>query len=778
MAASTPIRAPANDAGRRRNVLLVCLFLVVATVGVYWQVAGNGFVNFDDPDYVSANPRVQSGLNSESVRWAFTALYSSNWHPVTWLSHMLDSQIYGAKPAGHHVTNLIFHTLNSLLLFGLLLRMTGALWRSAMVAALFALHPLHVESVAWVSERKDVLCTCFGLLCLWAYVRYAQAGNRPARSLGWYLLSLLFLALGLMSKPMLVTLPCLLLLLDYWPLGRIRLPRLSAPVNADFRPVGMGRLVAEKIPFFVLSATSSVVTFLVQKACGAMVPLAAAPLDARIANAFAGYGTYLMKTFWPSGLAVFYPLTPADWGSAGTLGALLVILGVTVAVVYFARSRPYLLVGWLWFLGTLVPVIGFVQVGRQGMADRYTYLPHVGLFIMVVWAAAEAARHLRAPRAVTFGVAGVLLAALGVVTSRQVAYWRSSITLFEHALAVTTGNYVAYGVLSNALVDQGKLDEAIEMCQKALALAPQYPEGFNTLGNIHYRQQKYEEAIENYRLAAQYDPLYADPLAGMGSAYLKVNKFAEAEAASRKALELAPLHLTAMFSLASALHNQGKLDEAATWYRKILMLQPELVTPRRLLGNVLVAQNKPDEAIQQFRMALKIRPEDPDTHVLLGVAEMQKGDVEVATKEFLEGVNLQPTNAIANYQLGTIFQMQKRPVAAVDYYRKALQAQPNWVEVLNNLAWILAASPDPTARNGKEAVERAERACVLTHFNEPLLIGTLAAAYAEAGRFTDAVQAAEKARDTATTAGMKEVAAKNAELLELYRAGKAYHEPQ
>ena len=762
--------------------MVVCLLIALITAGVYWPVAKQGFINFDDPDYVSGNPRVQAGLTLGSVQWAFTSFYASNWHPLTWLSHMLDCQIYGLRPGGHHVTSLLLHVVNSLLLFGLLKRLTGAFWRSALVAALFALHPLHVESVAWVSERKDVLSAFFFMLTLWAYARYAevQSPKSKVQSLNsgvWYVAALVLFALGLMSKPMLVTLPFVLLLLDYWPLGRFQLSTATPPLPAAAQRSTLRRLAVEKIPFFALSALSCVLTFLVQRACGAMTPLAKTPFELRVANALVAYARYLGKTFWPAKLAVFYPYSPLSVDSWQVMGAALLLLIATVAIVLAARKQPCLLIGWLWFLGTLVPVIGLVQVGKQALADRYAYLPHIGLFILIVWGAAAIVARLRRPRLISVVAAGLAVTGCGIITSHQLSYWRDTKTLFQHAVAVTSRNFVAYAVVGNALVEEGKLPEAIEQCRKSLEIAPDYPEAHNTLGNIYGKQGKYDEAIASYRSAAT-DLSYADPRNGMADILIKQGKFAEAEAQCREALQLAPMHLPAMFSLATALHKQGKLDEAAEYYRRILELKPDLFTPRRYLGNILVAQGKPDQAIPQLLMALKIQPQDADTHVVLGVVLLDKNRIDEATAQFLEATRLQPTNALANYQLALIHQSRKETSATIDCYRKALQAQPDWPESLNNLAWILAANRDATLRNGAEAVVLAERACKLTDYKEGLFVGTLADAYAEAGRFPEAVSAAEKARSVALAAGQKEIAQKNQELLELYRTGHAYHETE
>jgi protein O-mannosyl-transferase len=791
-----------DPASQRKATLVVCLLLALLTAAVYWPVARNGFINFDDPDYISGNPPVLAGLTLGGAQWAFTSMHSSNWHPLTWLSHMLDCQIYGLKPGGHHVTSLLLHIADTLLLFCVLKRMTGACWRSALVAALFALHPLHVESVAWVSERKDVLSMFFFLLTLGAYVRYADKsrvsslkskvqGPLPSAaehaprtpqhaarlsSSVFYLLALLFFAFGLMSKPMLVTLPFVLLLLDYWPLKRVtsggwRVARAVSPGTCQ-----PWRLIWEKIPFFALAAASCVVTFLVQRASGAMPSLARSPLEVRLANGVIAYVRYLGKTLWPSKLAVFYPWTPFESWEVPAAALLLVI--VTVGLFLAAKKQPALLIGWLWFLGTLVPVIGLVQVGKQSLADRYTYLPHIGLFIALVWGAAALVDRLKWPRLVSMAAAGLLLAGCGIVSFQQVSYWRSSRTLFGHALAVTSRNFVAYAVFANVLVEEGKLTEAIEQCRKSLEIAPEYPEAHNTLGNIYAKLEKADEALASYRAAAEGDPTYPDPRIGMAEVLLKQGKLAEAEAKCREALQLAPTHLPTLFCLATALHRQGKLDEAADYYHRILKLQPELYTPHRALGNVFVAQGKPDQAIAEFQLALKARPQDADTHVVLGVVLLQKDRVEDATAQFSEATRLQPTNAIAHYQLALIHQGRKETKAAIDSYHQALKAQPDWPESLNNLAWVLAANPDASLRNGAEAVTLAERACKLTNYKEPILVGTLAAAYAEAGRFSEAVSSAEKARTLALAAGQKEIVQRNTGLLELYRAGRPYHERQ
>ena len=795
--------------------LVVCLLLALATAAVYWPVSRMGFINFDDPDYVSGNPRVQAGLTAETVRWAFTSGYASNWHPVTWLSHLLDCQLYHLKPAGHHVTNLLFHVVNTLLLFGLLRRLTGAFWRCALVAALFALHPLHVESVAWISERKDVLSAFFFMLTLWAYTCYAEArrpsvedriGEHPTSNIQhptsnaqppaptthhaprFYLLSLLCFALGLMSKPMLVTVPFVLMLLDYWPLRRFaslesKLPSLKSTPDATrstqhaprftLQPLAVSLL--EKLPFFALCAASCVVTFLVQRASGAVTPLDKGPLESRVANALLAYVRYLGKTLWPSKLAVFYPNFQVSFDDWQVVAAGLLLIAITAGVWLLRRRQPWLLVGWFWFAGMLVPVIGLVQVGKQSMADRYTYLPHIGLFVALVWGGAALLGRLPRPRLVAAPVAACALAACMLLTARQLSHWANTLTLFQHAAAVTSQNFVAYTVVGNDFAEHRKFAEAVAECEKALRISPDYPEAHNTLGNVYAQEEKYDDAIAQYRRAEE-DASYADPRNGMANVLIKQQKYAEAETQARDALRLAPMHLPAMFSLAIALHSQGKPAEAAEVYRRMIALNPSISTPHRNLGRILVAQGKPDQGIAELALAARLDPKDGETRTLLGMTLMSQNRPNDAFPHLSEAARLQPTNALAQYNLGLIYQSRKQAPEAVQHLRLALKAQPDWPETLNNLAWLLAANPDPAVRNGPEAVSLAERACELTGYQEPLLVGTLAAAYAEAGRFSQAITTAEQARTLALAAGQTAIAQKNEELLALYRAGKPYHE--
>jgi Flp pilus assembly protein TadD len=578
-------------------VLLICVVLVLATAGVYWQVREYEFVGFDDRDYVGENVRVLNGLTREGFAWAFTTTKTTgNWHPLTWLSLMLDCELFESKSQACHTTNILFHLANTLLLFVVLRRMSGALWRSAFVAGLFALHPLHVESVAWVSERKDVLSTFFWLLTMWAYVRYVERVG-AAR----YVPIVVFFALGLMAKPMLVTLPFVLLLLDYWPLGRLRLNKLGDKALANSNAGASGvrkaaaRLVAEKVPLFILTVISCVVTYLAQQSRGAVQPIESMRLNVRLANAVVSYSDYIVKTIWPSRLAVFYPyqgMAPI-WQIAQ---AGLVLVGVSAMVMWWVRRRPYLAVGWLWYVGTLVPVIGLVQVGAQSMADRYTYVPLVGLFIAVTWGIADLADSWRYRRIVLGVSAAAVLLVLMVCTWRQVGYWRNSITLFEHTLAVTSNNALAHNNLGFVLAKRGELDKAIEHHREALRLNPGDASVHINLGMELELKHEYAEAIKHYEEALRINPDQAVAHNNLGTAIL--NMYGELEEAAeqfREALRLRRDYDSARLNLATVLVAQGKIDEAIWHYEEVLRLNPNDNRARLGLKAALTKRDKSDE---------------------------------------------------------------------------------------------------------------------------------------------------------------------------------------
>ncbi len=504
--------------------ILICLVLAGATLLPYVQVKNYDFITFDDNMYVAENRQVLAGISWPGIKWSFTSLDAGNWHPLTWLSHMLDSQLYGSWAGGHHVTNVAFHLANTLLLFLFLARVTQALWPSALVAALFALHPLHVESVAWVSERKDVLSTFFWLATLWAYGRYVAAP-----SVRRYLSVVLLFALGLMAKPMVVTLPFVLLLLDYWPLGRVEAGLAAVPglIGENIPNPGppkqvYWRLILEKIPLFVLAILSCLITLAAQRAGGSVMSLVHWPLGPRLANALVAYIKYGVKLFWPPPMAMFYPLAPVPWWQA--LAAGLILLIVSVLLLARARRYPYLAVGWLWYLGTLVPVIGLVQVGGQALADRYMYIPSIGMFIIVAWGIFAVTKHWRHQKVVLALGSAVVLCACFWATWIQVGYWRNSETLFTHTIQVTGPNYMAYHHLGTDLVNRGKLGQAIALYKQTLAIAPSYAPAYNNLGCVYARQGRFEEAVPYFKEAIRLSPYALSFYRNLAQAFLDQGK--------------------------------------------------------------------------------------------------------------------------------------------------------------------------------------------------------------------------------------------------------------
>ena len=602
----------------------VCICLAVLTCIVFGQTLWHDFINYDDPRYVYENTKITSGLSIAGIGWAFTHIHSENWHPLTTISHMLDCQLYGLKAGGHHFTNFLLHTIAAILLFLALQCMTGALWRSAFVAAVFAIHPLHVESVAWVAERKDVLSGVFFMLTLLAYVHYARA-----RSIGRYLLVALAYALGLMSKPMLVTVPFVLLLLDYWPLGRIRGQKSDVSGHEN-----LAMLVVEKIPLVGLSAVSSVVTFLAQR--GAVGWTEQLPVLARINNAVVTYVVYAWQMLWPVKLAVFYPHPENRLPLSEIILALAILIAATAAAFAFRKKGPYLVTGWLWYLGMLVPVIGLVQVGWQGHADRYTYLPQIGLYVLLTWAVADLTARWRRQREILSASAAVIISVLSWRAWIQTSYWRDSETLFTHALAVTSNNDVAENNLGIVFLRKGNLDEAISLLQAAVDLRP----------------------------------------------------------------ENSPAHE----NLAKALLQKGQVADALVHYRKLLELQPDNIEVHNIVGTVLIQQGRIREGVEEWQKVLTIQPDNG--------------------------------NAISN------------------------------------LAWVFATSPDDSLRDGAKAVQLAEQALRISGGRIPIIFRTLAAAYAENDRFSEAIQTAQRGIELANSQGNSGLAAELQGNIALYEAGR------
>ncbi len=769
-----------DEASNKYWTLGIYLALALSTFAVFWQLRNCEFVNYDDPDYVGENQHVQAGITRESIIWAFTTPHLTNWQPLTWLSHMLDCELFGLDPSWHHLTSLLFHIANALLLFWVLRNMTGALWPSAFVAALFALHPLHVESVAWIAERKDVLSTLFWLLTMGAYLRYVK---HPGAS--WYLLALLAFALGLMAKPMLVTLPFVLLLLDYWPLERVQLghtakdanKRNHESANTCSRWRGFYQLVWEKAPFFVLSALSSIVTFFAERSGGAVVTIQSFPLIIRIANTFISYVKYIGKMIWPSRLAVFYP-HPADKISTWqAMAAVLVLLAISIWVIRLSRSRKYLPVGWFWFIGTLVPVIGLVQIGAQAMADRYTYVPLIGLFIIIAWALPDLLAKWQYRKFALGASMLIILSALSICTCLQLRYWRNSVTLFERAINVTSGNYIMHNNLGVVFNSRNEIDKAVEHCAEAVRIKPDYAHGHNSLGAALFRKGKLDEAIEHFTEAIRIKPGLANAHSDLGGVLAMQGKLDEAITHFTEAVRIKPDYAPGHNNLGTALLQRGRVDEAITHFTRAVQLSPNYPNAHNNLGRALARQGKFDGAIAHFTHALRIKPDFTDAHNNLGAALIQQGKYDKAVMHLAEVVRLAPNSALAHLNLAQVLESEGRIDEAITHYREALRLKPGWVSLINNLAWLLATHKQTEFRNPEEAVRLAERACELTNYEEPGVLDTLAAAYATAARFPEAVATAEKALGLAQSSGQNQLKEEIQNHLRLYKAGQPYIEP-
>jgi len=551
---------------------LVHLGLSLLVLAVYRQAGGHSFINFDDQFYVYRNPLVLRGLTWDGFSWAFTTFHASNWHPLTWLSHMLDAELFGPSPGWHHRMGMLYHLANTNLLFWVLWRMTGGLWESAVVAALFGVHPLHVESVAWASERKDVLSTLFFLLALGAYLRYVR---KPG--VFRYLSVGALFGFSLLSKPMLVTFPFVLLLLDYWPLGRMGAPGGSPGAGERFRiPWPLFR---EKLPFLAMSIASCAVTVAAQGAGHAINPLWRVPLESRLFNAAVSYGAYLWKTVWPSSLAVLYPLPETMGMGLRTLGwkaaaSLLLVGGISFLAARQFRRRPYLLTGWLWYLGTLVPVIGLVQVGDQAMADRYTYVPLIGVFLAVTWAAFEFAGTRRHGRAALAAAVPAVVLSLAAAAWVQAGYWRDNVTLYTRSLAVTERNWRLWNNLGLAHLDLGRDEEALASLRKAVSIRPDLAGIWINIGWVHVKNGQYEEGISFYREALRIKPDYAEAWYDLGIGYEKSGRFPQAIEAYREATRLDPRYADAWNNLGAVHLKLGQDRRAAEYFRQALRAQP------------------------------------------------------------------------------------------------------------------------------------------------------------------------------------------------------------
>jgi protein O-mannosyl-transferase len=698
---------PANPAlvmaSSRFPVWLLAALLALVTMALYWPALRCGFVNFDDDVYVTENPHVQSGLTWAGVKWAFgNTQQGAYWAPMMWLSHQLACQVFGLNPWGHHLINVLLHAVNTALVFLLFRRLTGATWRSFFVAALFGWHPLRVESVAWVTERKDVLSTCFGLLALLAYARYVEQSKvRSPRSKVFYGLTLLFFALGLMSKAILVTWPFVMLLLDWWPLQRVSSFKFSVsspgPASPVTRHPPLSALILEKLPFFALAAVMSMVTFTTVKRGGAVMSIETLPLGARMGNALISYCRYLEKLFWPVDLAVFYP-HPGKWpmGEVVMAGGLLV--GITVMCVAARRRHPFMLMGWLWFVGTLVPVIELVQSGDQAMADRFTYIPSIGVLIMLIWGAHELTRHWRYQEKGLWVVGGAAVILCLGLTQRQLGYWRDSETLFRHALAVTENNYLAHNNLGDTLLKQGRIDEASRQFQEALRLKPDYADAQDNLGVVLATKGQIDEAIRQFQEALRLKPDYARACNNLGTALDRKGQADEAILQYQEAVRWEPDFAEARYNYGTALDKQGRMDEAISQFQEVIRLKPGHAEAHNNLGIIYLKQGQADEAIGQLQEAVRLKPDFADARYNLGNALGRKGQIDEAIHQFREALRRNPGFAKAHNNLGTVLAMKGQIDEAIGQFQEALRLNPDFAEARSNLAHALALKNAPAAR--------------------------------------------------------------------------------
>lgn len=789
----------------------VCLLLAGLTLLCYWPVFSAQFVCFDDEHYLFNSGYVAKGLTWSGAVWALQTGYFSNWHPLTWLSYMLDAQIYGMTPGGFHFTNLLFHIANSLLLFLMLKSMTQRLWPSALVAALFAWHPLHVESVAWVSERKDVLSTFFFLLTLFGYFRYARereilppSANHASR---YYLLSLLAFILALMSKQMVVTLPCILFLLDFWPLQRIS---LESSKWRDLIP-RLRVLLPEKLPFFALAFAASAVTFAVQNGSGAVSSVQSNPIQYRIANALLAYLAYLADTFWPAHLSPVYPIW-FQYSLVSVLAAATLLAGVSAFVVFRARQNPFLSVGWFWFVGTLVPVIGIIQVGAQSRADRYMYIPSIGLSIAIIWGldalfqptgSRRKDAELLAPDSGTDSLLPpphpqrfwtlmgwcwprrfrllvlpslLALAACLICTRIQSGYWHDSEKLFRHAVAVGPDNYMAYNCLAKAVDELHRKDEALQYLRESVRLWPGYAGSQFNLGTVLLDQGKIEEAMPHLEIAAKTSPKDVNAHQNLGYVYLKLGKLPEATAQYAEAAALSPDNVSFRVVLGSVLLKQARWTDSAMVFSNALSLDPKNAEAHRNLALALLGQGKRDQALPCFAEAVRLQPDNADLRFNYGLALLENNQPRQAAEQFTESIRLSPNETRSHYRLAVALAREHNLKDAIFHYHEALRLTPDFADAMNELARLLACAPEAELRDGAEAVKLAEQACSVTKYEQADMLTTLAAAYAEAGRFQDAITAAQKARTLATGKGQSALAAKASELLDLCQSGRPLRE--
>jgi protein O-mannosyl-transferase len=752
-----------NAAGSNRAATLgVCVFLVAITWIVFGQTRSYDFINYDDNVYVYDNPIVAAGLSKAGIFWAFSHVHGGNWHPLTSISHMLDCSRSGLNPGGHHLTNVFLHILGAVLLFLALRNMTGALGGSAFVAAVFAIDPLRVESVAWISERKDVLSGVFFMLTLLAYSRYV---SRPF-SLSRYLLVVCLFVFGLMAKPMLVTLPCVLLLLDYWPLRRLGFNSLGNGVNQANR-APLFRVVVEKIPLFALSLASSIVTWRAQQT--AMRTITQVPLFSRAVNAVLSYVRYLWQLLWPVNLAPFYPYQ-RQISLLSLAAAALLLIAISALVLSLGKKRPYLVTGWGWYLVMLLPVIGFVQVGAQAMADRYTYLPHIGVVLAVTWTIADPTAGSRSLRRLLGFVAAGATIALAWGAYHQTRYWRTSESLWLHTLAVTNDNYVAHSNLGDVCLKAGRTDDAIHELQAALRIAPDFSVARNNLGLAFLNKGRVTEGIQEFRRVLSREPQNAKCRFNLAAAFLESGRAAEAIQEYEKALAIQPKSAQGHSDLGNAYLHSRRFAEAIAQYKIALQLRPHYADAEYNFGIAEIQNGNRAEAIRHFQNALVIEPNYPAAHNNLAVALLLEGRTEEAIAHLERSVAAEPGNVQVRNNLARALTGKQQWNRAVAHWRTSLQIDGNNLDAQIGLAWALATAPDNTVRNGPEALTIAQH--LAATMNDPTSLRVLAAACAELGHFAEATKIAGQAVDLVTSQHDTELTAKLRSDLALYQSGQ------
>jgi Flp pilus assembly protein TadD len=708
----------------------ICAVLAGITWLVFGQTIAHQFVTYDDPQYVYENAKVAAGLSPESALWAFTHTVGGNWHPLTVISHMLDCQLYGLKPAGHHFTSVLLHSVAVILLFLVLRRMTGTLWQSAFVAALFAIHPLHVESVAWISERKDLLSAVFFMLTLGAYIRYVHKFSFTS-----YILVLLMFAFGLMSKPMLVTVPFVLLLLDYWPLKRFprEVPtKLDQQRRAEDR-ASIRRILLEKIPLLLLSFGSCAATLLAQRHF--IDPIGHLSLMDRFSNSAVATVIYLRQLVWPFGLSVFYPHPRHSLSVLQVLVAALFLIAVSAAAFMYRRRHPYFLTAWFWFLGMLVPVSGIIQVGEQAHADRYMYLPQIGLFIIVTWLAADSVSSWRYRRILLATAMASSILLLMYSAWKQTSYWRDGRTLWTHALAVNPQNDTAYISFCDLDLRENRLDDAVFHARKALEIRPDSADAHSRLGVALSASGQNEEASLHFK----------------------------------KALETHQIRPRTHYNIATLLLNSGHIDEAIAEFNRELQIQPEFVEAHNNLGIALTSKGEFDGALAHFQKALELDPHLPKVHHNIAMILLRQGQLDQAIAHLQKELQVNPASAEAHNDLGIAWSQQGRIDQAITEWQKTLELQPGNLNAYCNLVWVFATFPDDAIRSGAKAVALGKDALKLSGEKDPRIYRLLAAAYAENREFDKAIETAQRGSELATKQGNYGAANALESNIDLYR---------